>query len=251
MPGTMLSHSGGQLPKTSTKPPSKAAEFVSESNKIGRMKTVARLLVLCILPAAAYGHVSGLPIHVTGGAVDGGHTCAQCHSGGPGVNLGGGRMSIITSAYAPGITQTITVTVQDASMLRFGFQLTARIETDESRQAGSFSDRPDSHVFCDPDSNPGPCAGAAEYVTHTPDSTQAGSSGTRTFICGGERRQPGDGRPRLHGLTSPGFCRMQPARARDNPLARWNHGCGRLSRQYFFQLADIRVRLGIQHSRSE
>jgi uncharacterized protein (TIGR03437 family) len=146
------------------------------------MKTLARLIVLCILPAAAYGHVSGLPIHVTGGAVDGGHTCAQCHSGGPGVNLGGGRMSIITSAYAPGITQTITVTVQDASMLRFGFQLTARLETDESKQAGSFSDRSDSHVFCDPDSSPGPCGGAAEYVTHTPDSTQASSSGTRTFI---------------------------------------------------------------------
>ena len=67
-------------------------------------------------------------------------------------------------------------------MLRFGFQLTARLETDESKQAGSFSDRTDSQVFCDPDSTPGPCAGAVEYVTHTPDSTQASSSGTRTFI---------------------------------------------------------------------
>jgi len=146
------------------------------------MKTLPRLIVFLALPAAVYGHLSGLPIHVTGGAVDGGQTCAQCHNGGPGVNLGGGRISLTTSAYAPGITQTITVTVQDASMLRFGFQLTARLENDESKQAVTFSPRSDSQIFCDPDAVPGPCAGAAEYVTHTPDAIQATSPGTRTYI---------------------------------------------------------------------
>ncbi len=50
-------------------------------------------------------------------------TCVRCHSG-TALNAGGGSVTISAgSSYAPGVKQRLTVTVVDAAMRRFGFQL--------------------------------------------------------------------------------------------------------------------------------
>jgi len=135
-----------------------------------------------MLAPAAHAHVSGLPIHVTGApSPDAGQTCAQCHTSGP-ANSGGGRIFISAPDYTPGVAETITVNIQDPMMQRFGFQLTARLASDLTRQAGSFSPTNDTQVLCDPDGRPGPCGGALEYVAHVPASTAGSSTGTRLYV---------------------------------------------------------------------
>jgi uncharacterized protein (TIGR03437 family) len=72
--------------------------------------------------------------------------------------------------------------VTDPLALRFGFQLTARVASEPSKQAGTFTPNVDGRVYCAPDGNPGPCSGAIEYVTHTPTSAAPGGGGQRTFV---------------------------------------------------------------------
>ena len=152
----------------------------------GMLKCV-RLLFTAALPLSLFATVSGLPVRRTGAPADGGLDCSACHKGSPPVNQGPGRITIRANSYNPGATQSMNVTVEDNAGLRFGFQLTARFRNDanpqtETRQAGSFSTSIDSQVLCDPDGKLGPCNGALEFASHTPDSTKAGSPTPRTFV---------------------------------------------------------------------
>jgi hypothetical protein len=68
-------------------------------------------------------------------------TCVACHVG-TGVNAGGGSVSVTLpngTTYTPGVPQQLTVTIADSAQHAWGFQLTARLSTSSSTQAGTFA----------------------------------------------------------------------------------------------------------------
>jgi hypothetical protein len=76
------------------------------------------------------------PAGNTGAPGDG--SCNSCHSG----SAGGGSASVTFpsgATYSPGVKQHLSVTVNDISHNAWSFQLTARLATNTSSQAGSFT----------------------------------------------------------------------------------------------------------------
>jgi uncharacterized protein (TIGR03437 family) len=89
---------------------------------------------------------------------------------------------VTTNAYTPGVNQDVTVQLNDPTALNFGFQLTARLKNDPTKQAGSFtSPTVSTQVRCAPDGHLAPCGDAVEYVTHT-SAQPPGGQGTRTYV---------------------------------------------------------------------
>lgn len=124
------------------------------------------------------------PMKRSGAAIDGGLTCMACHQG-TAVNAGPGNVAIRAAAYTPGVKQMIEVVVTDPDALRWGFQLTARLASDETKQAGSFAQSADVLVRCDDGAVRGaasPCsAGQLQFASHTAAGTRAGTAGPRTY----------------------------------------------------------------------
>ena len=134
------------------------------------------------LPVALYAFSSGPPIKRSGVPADGGLVCTACHvSEGPANSDPRGRFTIQAGPYTPGVKQTITVALVHPTALRWGFQLTARLASDESKQAGTFTVNPAIRVRCDPDGRNAPCDGALEFVEHTVGSTRAGQAQWNTW----------------------------------------------------------------------
>jgi uncharacterized protein (TIGR03437 family) len=70
-------------------------------------------------------------------------SCSQsgCHTG-TAVNAGGGSVTVTFPSnltYTPGATQHLVVTIDDSKERRWGFELTARLDSDVTKTAGSFS----------------------------------------------------------------------------------------------------------------
>ncbi|MDQ6663698.1 MAG: hypothetical protein M3Z23_04840, partial [Acidobacteriota bacterium] len=123
---------------------------------------------LASLPVLLFAFSSGPPIKRTGAAVDGGMNCSVCHTNlGPANSDPAGSVSIDASAYTPGVAQSIKVTVMHPQAMRWGFQITARLAGDETKQAGTFAPNDVVRVRCD--SSPAhdtPCNGALEFPEH-------------------------------------------------------------------------------------
>jgi uncharacterized protein (TIGR03437 family) len=86
------------------------------------------------------------------------------------------------NVYIPGVKQRITVRVEDPDQQRWGFEMTARLNSDQEKSsAGDFT--PIDHmtqVICD-DAAPKPCSGGASFITHTSAGTRLGMTGGATF----------------------------------------------------------------------
>src|SRR5437870_5755808 len=68
-------------------------------------------------------------------------TESGCH-GGASLNGGGGNVAVSFTngqIYVPGARQTFTATVNDSAARRWGFQMTARLGSDLTKQAGTFT----------------------------------------------------------------------------------------------------------------
>lgn len=122
------------------------------------MKRDRRILIakcavgLVTLPVLVWAYASGPYVHRTGVTGTGEKTCSDvgCHLGTP-VNGGGGSLTITASAgttYTPGQKQTITIQITDAAARLFGFQMTARLASDRTQQAGTFTTGPSQVVEC-------------------------------------------------------------------------------------------------------
>lgn len=98
---------------------------------------VCGLLLAALWPGAWLAADANIPPAAhTGGFSE--PTCARCHIG-P-VNPPGGRVTINPPpSYTPGATVPIQVTIQDTTMVRWGFELSARFSN--GSQAGSFESR--------------------------------------------------------------------------------------------------------------
>ena len=107
-------------------------------------------LLLGTLPALLYAYSTGPDRRYTGAPGD--QTCVVCHSGTP-LNGGGGSVQLSSSAgtsYVFGQQQVLTITVADSKARVYGFELTARLDSDPSNgQAGDLTAGNQQQVLCD------------------------------------------------------------------------------------------------------
>src|SRR5262245_2001345 len=105
--------------------------------KIFIAKTIAPLAVV---PVLIWAHAAGPDPGKTG--APGESTCAElaCHVGTP-LNGGGGSIRIDAggTTYSLGVKQRITVTINDPTQRRWGFQLTARLAGNIAMRAGTLA----------------------------------------------------------------------------------------------------------------
>lgn len=137
-----------------------------------------------IVPIAAFGHSYGPPPGVTGAPGDNAKACTQCHATSA-LNSGTGSVRILLqsgSFYIPGVKQRVAVQVADPVQQRWGFELTARLNSDlEKGQAGDFTAVDNlTQVICG-DNAPKPCASGPAFITHTSAGTRNGTKGGATF----------------------------------------------------------------------
>lgn len=107
-----------------------------------RRKIAKVAAVLAALPLLIYAYEYGPDAGVAGVPGEAG-TCNQtgCHTG-TDVNAGGGSVAVTFpngTSYTPGAKQHLVVTITDPAMKRWGFELTARTQSDTTKMAGSFS----------------------------------------------------------------------------------------------------------------
>lgn len=141
---------------------------------------VLQWMLLASLPLSVYGFSAGPPVGRNAVPADGGVVCTACHRTFA-LNSGVGKLSINAFSYTPGVKQTITVTLDDPDARRWGFQLTARPKSDESKMAGTFTVSDETRVKCFPDDRDAPCNGDREFATHTQPATRPGTTGPRVF----------------------------------------------------------------------
>lgn len=135
-----------------------------------------------VFPLFVLAFSGGPNPRLTGAAVDGGRECTACHrSFAPANSDARGQVSLEAGSYTPGVPQLVLVTVSHPEAIRWGFQLTARLATDETKQAGTFRASNRIRVRCDPAGAEAPCNGAPEFASHRADSTPLGASGRGEF----------------------------------------------------------------------
>lgn len=118
-------------------------------------------------PALLPGFSTGPPIFRAGIPADGGLTCVVCHKTFVTADSDPrGRITITAAPYVPGVKQTISINIIHPDQKRWGFQMSARLASDPSKQAGTFTAGQFTRVRCAPAGADAPCNGATEFVEH-------------------------------------------------------------------------------------
>lgn len=152
---------------------------IMEARKLRRLAGLVLLLpgLFCFLQG--YG-ARATPPGYAGAPADVGRDCTACHRGQANSDPRGG-LSIQATSFKPGVKQILRLTLSHPEARRWGFQLTARLVSDESRQAGTFTVSPDVNVICGPDGRAAPCDGALEFVNQSPSATFENRAGPVTW----------------------------------------------------------------------
>jgi uncharacterized protein (TIGR03437 family) len=155
-----------------------ANDFRSRSSWI-----VAAILAFTV-PIAAFGHSYGPKPRVTGAPGDDPQACTLCHTTNA-LNSGTGSVKILLQSgavYIPGVKQRVSVQVSDPNQQRWGFELTARLDSDPTKsQAGDLTPVDNwTQVICE-DYGPRPCASGPSFITHTSAGTRNGTKNGATF----------------------------------------------------------------------
>lgn len=132
----------------------------------------------------AFAHSYGPAPRLTTAPGDSAQACTQCHAGT--LNSGTGSVKVLLKSgpfYIPGVKQRVTVQVADPNQQRWGFELTARLNSDlQNGQAGDFTPVDNfTQVICE-DAGPKPCSSGVTFIQHT-------SAGTRRSTRGGAEFQ--------------------------------------------------------------
>src|SRR5258708_6158148 len=102
---------------------------------------IALSLASFLVPTSGIAHSYGPAPRVTGAPGDSARACTACHLGT--LNSGSGSVKISLQSgpvYIPGVKQRITVLLSDPAQQRWGFELSARLNSDlENAQAGDFT----------------------------------------------------------------------------------------------------------------
>src|SRR5690348_15715629 len=96
-------------------------------------------LVLVVSPVLLWAYSSGPDAGYTGAPADLGD-CTSCHLGK--VNSNGGSVSVAFPNglnYVPGTKQHLVVTITDSTQRAWGFELTARLASSSTTQAGTLA----------------------------------------------------------------------------------------------------------------
>ncbi|MBI4903033.1 MAG: hypothetical protein HY820_05315, partial [Acidobacteria bacterium] len=93
------------------------------------------LLLLTATASLLRANISNPPLAKTGAPGEG--TCAECHTGTP--KHGGVVMSFTALSYTPGVQQTIQVHINSTNFSVTGFEITARLASNELLHAGRFT----------------------------------------------------------------------------------------------------------------
>ncbi len=140
---------------------------------IKKLFLLSPILILC---AAMHVNSNSAPSSTTGAPGEVDCTTSGCHQSYI-VNSGNGNVSIHfengINSYTPGKTYTITVEVNQASLLRFGFQMVALKDKDNSN-AGTFTPSDGSRNQVTPGYG---ILSDRKYITYTFKSTSATSVG--------------------------------------------------------------------------
>jgi uncharacterized protein (TIGR03437 family) len=108
----------------------------------------------CVFSLLLYAHAEGPDPRHTAAPGDDPLACTTsgCHVGTP-LNGGGGNVAVSFPnglKYTPGEKQTFTITITDSAARKWGFQMTARLESNLSNgQAGDFTAGTGQIVICD------------------------------------------------------------------------------------------------------
>jgi uncharacterized protein (TIGR03437 family) len=139
------------------------------------IKTRAGRAIFAMVPSVVflYAYSTGPISRVTGAPGDEPQACATCHLGTP-LNGGGGQVVVNfpgERTYTPGVAQTLTVVITDSAARVYGFQMTARLESNLSNgQAGDFTAGAQQVVICENDAPKGPsgCPASApvQFIQH-------------------------------------------------------------------------------------
>jgi uncharacterized protein (TIGR03437 family) len=137
---------------------------------------------LCCGPQL-WAHSYGPLARLTAGAGDNPVACTACHVGV--LNSGSGSVSISVPSgkvYIPGVKQRVTVQVSDIAQQRWGFEASARLNSDlAGGQAGSLGSVDNfTQVICE-DNGPAPCATGVQFIQHTTAGTRNGTKNGATF----------------------------------------------------------------------
>src|SRR5689334_19670346 len=124
------------------------------------------------LPLLVYAFSSGPPSEHTGGF--GENTCVECHIG-TALNGGPGRVTITgaPSSYTSGTVYPITVRVEDPNQRRWGFEMSARVQS-SGAQAGSLAPTNNQTQLV-------PTFNNIQYIAHTTAGTRAGTTTGASF----------------------------------------------------------------------
>lgn len=120
---------------------------------------------------------------VTAAPGDNAVACTQCHAGT--LNSGAGSVRILLQSgavYIPGVKQHIQVQVSDPAQVRWGFELSARLDSNASGgQAGTLTPTDGfTQVICE-DNGPLPCSTGVQFIEHTSAGTRNGQKLGATF----------------------------------------------------------------------
>jgi uncharacterized protein (TIGR03437 family) len=149
-----------------------------------RRTLIAKIVViLAVIPVLIYAYAEG-PYPGYSGVPGENGDCTSCHY--DTLNSGGGNVTVAFpngASYVPGVKQHLKVTVQDAAQQRWGFQLTARQQSNSGTQAGSFTAGSDgfTQVICA--TNDFSCSSSSDlqYIEHTWAGTRYGTAKSATF----------------------------------------------------------------------
>ena len=144
----------------------------------------AATFLLALNTTGALAHSYGPAPRVTGAPGDNSKACTSCHSG-TALNGGSGSVTITLQSgpvYIPGIKQRVTVTVADPAQQRWGFELTARLNSSpDTGQAGELHSVDNfTQVICE-DAGAVPCLSGVSFIQHTSAGTRLGSKNSATF----------------------------------------------------------------------
>ncbi|MBM3759875.1 MAG: hypothetical protein FJW36_06470 [Acidobacteria bacterium] len=149
--------------------------------------------LLMVAPTVMYARSAGSPVRRTGAAIDGGMNCSACHRANGAANSDSrGFVRISAVNYTPGRKQNVRVDVFHPLATRWGFQLTARLASDENRKAGVMTPTTAIQVNCDP-SGSAPCGTDREFATHVVASTGGGANGLRSYVVEWTAPEAGSG----------------------------------------------------------
>ena len=142
------------------------------------------LLGAVVIPATLSGHSYGPAPRRTGAPGDNAAACTQCH-GGNALNSGEGSVRIVLQSgpvYIPGVKQRVVVQVADPNAQRWGFEMTARLNSNlQDGQAGDLTPVDNmTQVICE-DNAPKPCASGVLFITHTSVGSRLGTRNGASF----------------------------------------------------------------------